>query len=400
VLVCSERLDAVASVVRGVSFDKSEVRTEPSEGTVPILRAGNIADLLDTSADLVWVPSVRVKPDQRLRLGDIAICMSSGSQTVVGKSAALRSEWFGSVGAFCAIVRPKPEVVDPAYLALYMRSDRFRSWTRTSEGANIKNIRHSELLTHLVPVPPLIEQRRIVDLLSRAENIVRMRREAETNSEEFIRTLFLDMFGDPATNPKGWGMGDFRAHIDMLTGYPFKSNEFVAKGDTVRLCRGANVLPQRIDWSDARYWPRARTADFAEYSLECGDIVLAMDRPWISTGLKVARLSQADLPALLVQRVSRIRPKRTVRAGYIYSALCHPTFTSYCNGLKTETLVPHISPQDILSFRLPIPPQDLQDRFALAAERVEEITDLQARARLVAESAFGSLLASVFGEAR
>jgi type I restriction enzyme, S subunit len=51
--LATERLETVASVVRGVSFDKSEVRTQPSEGMVPILRAGNIADMLDTTADLV-----------------------------------------------------------------------------------------------------------------------------------------------------------------------------------------------------------------------------------------------------------------------------------------------------------------------------------------------------------
>jgi type I restriction enzyme, S subunit len=142
VSVVSVRLENVAQVVRGVSFDKAEVSAESIEGMVPILRAGNISDVLDTGSDLIWVPAARVKQEQLLRSGDIAICMSSGSQSVVGKSAPLRCEWTGSVGAFCAIVRPRPERVEPEYLALYMRSEGFRTWTRKSEGANIKNIRH------------------------------------------------------------------------------------------------------------------------------------------------------------------------------------------------------------------------------------------------------------------
>jgi len=65
--------------------------------------------------------------------------------------------------------------------------------------------RHFKFLKEIqVPKPPLSEQRRIVDLLSRAEGIVRLRREAEKKSAELIPALFLDMFGDPATNPKGW----------------------------------------------------------------------------------------------------------------------------------------------------------------------------------------------------
>jgi type I restriction enzyme S subunit len=55
-----------------------------------------------------------------------------------------------------------------------------------------------------IPLRPLQEQRRVVDLLSRAESIVRMRREAEQKAKEIIPALFLDMFGDPATNPKSW----------------------------------------------------------------------------------------------------------------------------------------------------------------------------------------------------
>jgi type I restriction enzyme S subunit len=59
------------------------------------------------------------------------------------------------------------------------------------------------VLDQELPVPPLAEQRRLVDLLSRSEGIVRLRREAEKKAAELIPALFLDLFGDPATNPKG-----------------------------------------------------------------------------------------------------------------------------------------------------------------------------------------------------
>ena len=64
-------------------------------------------------------------------------------------------------------------------------------------------------------VPPLPEQRRIVDLLSRAEGIVRLRREAEKKAAELIPALFLDMFGDPATNPKGWPVESLGKHVGI-----------------------------------------------------------------------------------------------------------------------------------------------------------------------------------------
>ena len=87
-------LSAVAEVIRGVTFDKGEALDSAWSDAVPVLRAGNIADRLLTEHDLVWVPSARVSPEQRMRSGDIAICMSSGSPAVVGKSAQIgRASW-------------------------------------------------------------------------------------------------------------------------------------------------------------------------------------------------------------------------------------------------------------------------------------------------------------------
>jgi len=287
------------------------------------------------------------------------------------------------------VLEPRTDL-DARFLWYFLRS---RALPNDGYSRHFKHLRGL-----LIPIPEMHEQRRVVELLARAENIVRMRREAEQKAKEIIPALFLDMFGDPATNPKGWVTEALGAHIDLLTGYPFKSSEFVESGDTVRLCRGANVLPQTTDWSDVRHWPTERAKEYAAFALREGDIVLAMDRPWISTGLKVALVSRLDLPALLVQRVARIRPKQSVEASYIYFALSHPMFAAHCNAVKTETLVPHISPNDIRSFKLPIPRITLQTTFTSIVERSSSLPRALGQALALAEHAFQSLLAGVFGD--
>ena len=204
------------------------------------------------------------------------------------------------------------------------------------------------------------------------------------------------MFGDPATNPKGWPTEPLGDHVDLLTGFAFKSSEFVAERESVKLCRGANVLPQRMDWSDVRYWPNERVDDYRQFMLAEGDIVLAMDRPWISEGLKVARMTKNDVPALLVQRVARIRPKNTLLYEYVYATLCHERFTAHCNAVKTETLVPHISPHDIRSFPLVLAPIDQQQRFASVVQQVQSIASQQREGLAKAEATFNALLGQVF----
>ena len=79
----------MAVVIRGVTFGASDARSARAPGTLPVLRAGNIGAVLKLSDDLVWVDTRFIAKSQMLRLGDIAVCMSSGSAGLVGKSALL-----------------------------------------------------------------------------------------------------------------------------------------------------------------------------------------------------------------------------------------------------------------------------------------------------------------------
>jgi type I restriction enzyme S subunit len=57
---------------------------------------------------------------------------------------------------------------------------------------------------HEIPLPPLEEQKRIVTILDKADAIRQKRQQAIALADDFLRSVFLDMFGDPVTNPKGW----------------------------------------------------------------------------------------------------------------------------------------------------------------------------------------------------
>src|SRR5258707_1120732 len=101
------QLGEVCEFIRGVTFDKGEATTKPEAGKLPILRAGNIGEEIDAQNDLVWVPESLVADEQCLRRNDIAICMSSGSPEVVGKTARVPVNLRASVGSFCGIIRPR-----------------------------------------------------------------------------------------------------------------------------------------------------------------------------------------------------------------------------------------------------------------------------------------------------
>ena len=92
---------------------------------------------------------------------------------------------------------------------------------------------------------------------------------------------------------------------DLLTGFPFKSAEFVDDG--IPLVRGDNIGQGRLRWGGVRCWPSTKPSGAARYQLGVDDVVLAMDRPWIEAGLKYAAVQPSEVPSLLVQRVARLR---------------------------------------------------------------------------------------------
>ena len=180
------KLGDVCELIRGVNFDKADVSLFSEKGFLPILRAGNIGQVLDTENDLIWVPSQYVASEQLLQLGDIVICMSSGSASVVGKTAQVLRVWRGSVGAFCGIIRTSnPSTA--VFFTMWFRSRLFLDWRDgQARGSNIQNLRFSQIGQIPIPLPPLAEQKRIAAILKEQMAAVD---KARTAAEEELKTI-------------------------------------------------------------------------------------------------------------------------------------------------------------------------------------------------------------------
>ena len=151
------------------------------------------------------------------------------------------------------------------------------------------------------------------------------------------------------------------AHIDV--GFAFPSGRFVSEPPGIPLLRGDNIGQGAIRWDRTMYWPPTESWN-PRYSLLGGDVVLAMDRPWISGGLKYATVRTTDAPSLLVQRVARLRAKPGNDQGYLASVIGSPTFRDYILSVQTGTSIPHISARQIAAF--PMVAHALLDQLAIA----------------------------------
>lgn len=164
--------------------------------------------------------------------------------------------------------------------------------------------------------------------------------------------------------PENWTVTTVGEHADVLTGFAFKSAEYTSTEGDVKLLRGDNIAPHKLRWREVKRFPSARAAEVARYGLRAGDFVVAMDRTWLPSGVKIAEVTETDLPCLLVQRVARLRAKETLHQGLMKHLFSDHRFNQYVRGVQTETAVPHISPADLREYPIKLPPPFEQRRIA------------------------------------
>jgi type I restriction enzyme S subunit len=186
---------------------------------------------------------------------------------------------------------------------------------------------------------------------------------------------------------------------NVQSGFAFKSAEFKREG--VKLLRNTNILPQRIYWDDLACLDPVQCNRYSAYQLRHGDLLLSLDRPIISTGIKVARVGENDVPSFLVQRVGRFRlDESRIDPEYLYAYLRSPGFAAEISGHEQSLGVPHVSPGQVEAVVVPLPELTEQRRIAarLKAQLAEVDTArqaAQAQLREVARLADSIVLDSV-----
>jgi type I restriction enzyme, S subunit len=205
-----------------------------------------------------------------------------------------------------------------------------------------------------VRLPPLPKQKEIAARLSQQLDAAAHMRAAAERQAEAVQQLKMSAIDHSfGMLPSKWPMRPIGELARVVSGYAFKSAWFSDQG--VRLLRNANVSQEGIDWTETVRLPEESRPEFAEYELNVGDIVLALDRPVVAAGLKVARLVEADVPSLLLQRVAAFRLSQGLDAGYLYAFLKTSAFLNAISGHEQSLGVPHISPRQVAAIRLPVP---------------------------------------------
>lgn len=200
------RLGEVAEFIRGINFKPDDVVELGTPGSVACMRTKNVQHELDLSDIWAVDASFVRRANQYLQFGDVLVS-SANSWNLVGKCCWIPNlSWKTTFGGFISVLRPDRRKVDPRFLFHWFASERIQALLRSfgQKTTNISNLNFERTLNLELALPPLCEQRRIAEVLDRADALRAKRRAAQVQLEGLAQSIFLEMFGDPLKNPLHW----------------------------------------------------------------------------------------------------------------------------------------------------------------------------------------------------
>ena len=264
--------------------------------------------------------------------------------------------------------------------------------------SNPPSMRKSDVENWTIRATPLPEQRSIVDLLSRAEGIVRLRREAEKKAAELIPALFNDMFGDPATNPKGWNTASLgELIVNGPTNGLYKHSSFYGTGTPIlridafydgRVTDLANLKRLRVDASE-----------LSRFALAKDDLIINRVNSPEYLG-KSAWIPELPEPIVFESNMMRfaVDPQRAAPGFVIQLLQTGHAKAHFLANAKHAINQSSINQQDVKSLRVTVPNLDLQKQFCQRCNDIVSIQSQQSTATAKAQAAFDALLSNTFTE--
>jgi type I restriction enzyme S subunit len=259
--------------------------------------------------------------------------------------------------------------LDSRYLYYFM--DKYVERLREqSIGGVIKYIKLGMLTEAKIPLPPLTEQKRIAAILDKADTIRRKRQQAIQLADDFLRAVFLDMFGDPVTNPKGWEVKILGDMFELKHGFAFKSENFVKEGEYILLTPG-NFF-EKGGFRHRGEKQRYHNSPVPEgYVLEQGDLLVAMTEQ--APGLLGSPIFIPESTKYLHnQRLGKVVKKTKINSQYIFALMNAESIRARIQKDSTGTKVKHTSPKKIAEIKVGVPPLDLQHQFANIIKKIEQ----------------------------
>ena len=392
-------LGEVCEFQRGLTYAKSD---EVDVSNNIVLRATNIdlaTNLLDLTELKCISDLVTVQSSKKVRKDSLLICTASGSKSHLGKVAYIDDDYDFAFGGFMGMLTPS-ECLLPRYFFHLMTSGAYKDFIAAlSDGANINNLKFSDLQRFPVPIPPLPEQHRIVAILDEAfDGVATARANAEKNLHN-ARDLFESHLQSVFTQRgEGWLEARLQDVCEKITDGTHQTPKYFDDG--VIFLSSRNVTSGKINWDNIKYIDTTQHLEMHKrVAPRRDDILLAKNG---TTG--VAAIVDRDEVFDIYVSLALLRSRGAVRPRFLLYFINSPVAKSQFNKRLKGVGVPNLHLQEIRQVLMGFP-LDLGQQDAIVARldtlnaEVERLESLYQRKLAALDALKQSLLHQAFSGA-
>ena len=376
-MIEQKRLGDIATYINGFAF-KPEDR-----GTVglPIIR---IQDLTGNAYDLGFYAG---NYPERIEIndGDVLISWSASLGVYVwdkGK-ALLNQHIFKVVFDKCEVNRE--------YFVYAVRY-KLKEMESKTHGATMKHIVKKDFDNTLIPFPTLEEQENIANLLDKISTIILVRQQQLQKLDELVKARFVELFGDPISNPHGFDKVDLSELADIKIG-PFGS--LLHKGDYIEggyaLLNPSHIIDGKIAPDSELTVSREKYEELSAYHLKAGDVVMGRRG-------EMGRCAVVPCDGYLCGTGSLlIRTKGDVTADYIQKIISFPSFKKAIEDMAVGQTMPNLNVPIVSKFQIIKPPLEVQHSYYAFVEQTDKSKVAVQKSLDEAQLLFDSLMQQYFG---
>lgn len=349
-----------------------------------------ITDIQNGEVNWETVPSCTATSEETIKhalaSGDIVFARTGAT---TGKSFLIQECPQNALFASYLIrVRPSSRV-HPGFLARFFQTpDYWRQIETKSRGAGQPGVNATSLKEIIVPLPSIEEQRHIAKMLDTADAICRKRQEALRVAEDLLRSIFLDMFGDPITNPKGWE----RKALGSLGVLARGKSKHRPRNDPA-LLGGPYPLIQTGEVANADTYIRAYSQTYSELGLQ-------QSKMWpqgtlcITIAANIADTAILGFDACFPDSVVGFTPGKEATTEYIHFWL--RSYQRILQERAPESAQKNINLEILDGLKVGCPPIGEQKNFVRAFNKVETLKRLLRESVTAADNLFLSLQQRAF----
>ena len=258
-------------------------------------------------------------------------------------------------------------------------------------GVGLKHITKGKLEAVEIPLPPLDEQKRIAAILDKADAIRRKRQQAIQLADDFLRSVFLDMFGDPVTNPKGWEVRNLGDITHKVTDGTHKTPTYTEDG--IPFLSAKNIKPYGLNWSDTKFISLAEHEQLIKRcNPEKNDILLSKSG---SLGTPAIVKTTKDFSLFESAALIKLKKEFTHPLFLLHFMKSKPGQNLMLRSTK-GVAIKHLHLTDLRELKVIVPPMEQQNIFLKIVESIEIVISKMRHKLISSDDLFNSLSQKAF----